>query len=93
MLNQTILVGSKTSFHSSLGVSRQLRLDGAVKARYEGRYVEIAECGERPSQSRAPSQPVRKDHNGGGKSRWMEGFWERPGPELWRAIRDANATR
>jgi hypothetical protein len=33
---------------------------------------------------------VRKDHNAGGKSRWMDGFFERPGPELWQAIEDSN---
>jgi hypothetical protein len=35
---------------------------------------------------------VRKDHNAGGKSQWMEGFFERPAPELWQAIREANAS-
>jgi hypothetical protein len=34
---------------------------------------------------------VRKDHNAGGKSRWMDGFFERPGPELWQAVEDSNA--
>ena len=32
----------------------------------------------------------RKDHNRGGKSDWMDGFFERPGPELWQAVRTAN---
>jgi len=71
----------------------ELRLDGTLAARYEGRYVEIRECEDReaPPAPRPAAKPARKDHNAGGKSRWMEGFWERPGPELWRAIRDANA--
>jgi hypothetical protein len=70
----------------------ELRLDGSLKARHEGRYVEIAECGEKaPVQVRPPRKPPRKDHNAGGKSRWMEGFFERPGPPLWQAIREANA--
>ena len=71
----------------------ELRLDGDLKARYEGRYVEIARCGARTVVEPAASrQPVRKDHNARGKSRWMEGFWERPGPELWQAIGESNAT-
>jgi transposase len=70
----------------------ELRLDGSLKARYQGRYVEIAECGEKaPVQAPPPCKPPRKDHNAGGKSRWMEGFFERPGPPLWQAIRDVNA--
>jgi hypothetical protein len=31
-------------------------------------------------------KPVRKDHNAGGKSSWMEGFFDRPSPPLWKAI-------
>jgi hypothetical protein len=71
----------------------ELRLDGDLKARYQGRYVEIAACGVREAAKPLPSgKPVHKNHNAGGKSRWMEGFWEGPAPELWRAIRQANAT-
>jgi hypothetical protein len=55
----------------------ELRLDGTLKARYEGRYVEIAECGSKsPAPPAGPKQRSRKDYNAGGKSRWMEGFWE-----------------
>src|SRR5579862_5170892 len=47
----------------------ELRLDGELKARYEGRYVEISECCARPvAPSSAPVRPVRKDHNAGGRS-------------------------
>ena len=47
----------------------ELRLDGELKARYQGRYVEIAECGARvvAAEPKA-SKPVRKDHNAGGRS-------------------------
>ena len=31
-------------------------------------------------------KPVRKDHNAGGKSSWMQGFFDRPSPPLWKAI-------
>jgi transposase len=65
----------------------ELRLDGELKARYQGRYLEIAECGERPAVAEpAATKPVRKDHNRGGKSSWMEGFFDRPSPPLWKAI-------
>ncbi len=67
----------------------ELRLDGQLKARYRGRYLDIAECGARVAASQpVPRQPVRKDHNAGGKSSWMEGFFDRPSPPLWKAIGD-----
>ena len=70
----------------------ELRLSGEVKARYEGQYVEIDECQEAAQRELPKSSPktVRKDHNAGGKSRWMEGFFDRPGPALWQAIEDSN---
>ena len=70
----------------------ELRLDGQVWARYESQYVELGECGvEPPDQPVPPRKPVRKDHNAGGKSGWMDGFFDRPGPELWRAVRAADS--
>ena len=65
----------------------ELRLNGELKARYQGRYVDIAECGARPvPPSPKPSRPVRKDHNAGGRSQWMRGFFERPSPPLWKSV-------
>jgi hypothetical protein len=67
----------------------ELHLDGELKAGYQGRYLKIAECGERTAPTEpAPSKPVRKDHNAGGKSSWMQGFFDRPSPPLWRALGD-----
>ena len=67
----------------------ELRLDGEVQARYQGRYVSIGECGPRqPAATPTASKPVRKDHNAGGKSNWMQGFFDRPSPPLWKAIGD-----
>jgi transposase len=65
----------------------ELRLSGALKARYQGRYLNIAECGAcvAPSEP-AVRKPARKDHNAGGKSSWMQGFFDRPSPPLWKAI-------
>lgn len=67
----------------------ELRLDGELKVRYEGRYLGISECGARSiTVEPKVDKPVRKDHNAGGRSRWMQGFFDRPAPPLWRAIGD-----
>jgi len=72
-------------------VRLELRLDGTLQARYEGRYLDIFECGEKPPAAPAPpSRAVRKDHNAGGKSRWMRGFFDQPGPPLWQAVRESH---
>jgi transposase len=65
----------------------ELRLNGELKARYQSRYLDIAPC----DAARATPEPVlrkppRKDHNAGGKSAWMQGFFERPTPALWKLI-------
>jgi len=66
----------------------ELRLDGMLKARFQGRYLSIEECGARvPAPSPAATRkPLRKDHNAGGKSAWMQGFFDRPAPPLWNSI-------
>jgi len=66
----------------------ELWLDGELKARYQGRYVKIHECGVTPppEAKSKPAKAGRKDHNAGGKSKWMEGFWDKPTPPLWRLI-------
>jgi len=64
----------------------ELRLDGELKACFQGRYVEIGECGVRARA--AEPKPVRKDHNAGGRSGWMQGFFDRPSPPLWKLLGD-----
>lgn len=65
----------------------ELRLDGELKARYQGRYLEIDECGVRPVMNeRKPAKPMHKDHNAGGRSGWMKGFFDRPSPPLWKCV-------
>jgi transposase len=65
----------------------ELRLDGELKARYQGRYVDISECGMRLiAVEPKTSKPLRKDHNAGGRSTWMNGFFDRPSPPLWKSI-------
>ena len=66
----------------------ELWLNGELKARYQGRYLEISECKVKPPAvpNMSRGKAVRKDHNAGGKSRWMEGFWDKPSPPLWKVI-------
>lgn len=66
----------------------ELWLNGELKARYQGRSVKIRECGVKPPPEAVtkPRKTVRKDHNAGGKSRWMDGFWDQPSPPLWMVV-------
>lgn len=68
----------------------ELRLDGELKARYQGRYLTIAECVAGAAVIAPPpaTKPVRKDHNAGGKSAWMQGFFDRPIAPLWMLMDD-----
>jgi hypothetical protein len=69
----------------------ELHLNGALRARFDGAYAEVSECGVKaPATVKPKGKAFRKDHNRGGKSDWMQGFFERPGPELWQAVRTAN---
>ncbi len=81
--------------HVQAGMRRQrvrveLRLDGELKARYQGGYLEIEPCGARPAAMEPPKikPPARKDHNAGGRSHWMQGFFDRPSPPLWKCLAD-----
>ena len=70
----------------------ELHLDGALRGRFEGQYVNVSECGAKaPEAPKIAAKPCRKDHNRGGKSDWMDGFFERPGPALWQAVELTNA--
>lgn len=66
----------------------ELWLSGDLKARYQGRNVQIGECEIKSSAEpkTSPCKAVRKDHNAGGKSHWMVGFWDKPSPPLWKVI-------
>jgi hypothetical protein len=67
----------------------EVRLDGELKARYQGNYLAIGECVARePGPVPMARKPPRKGHNPGGKSRWMEEFFSRPSPPLWRLLKD-----
>jgi transposase len=65
----------------------ELRLDAELKARYQGRYLDITQCGVRVAEPEpVVCKPPRKDHNAGGKSTWMQGFFDRPTPPLWKLL-------
>ena len=65
----------------------EVRLDGELYARFQGRYLTISRCGpSEPVQPPALRKPPRHDHNAGGKSSWMDGFFDRPAPPLWRSL-------
>ena len=67
----------------------ELRLDGELKACYQGRYVGIGECGMPVvAPESTVRKTVRKDHNAGGRSGWMQDFFDRPSPPLWKSIAD-----
>jgi biotin operon repressor len=67
----------------------ELRLSGELRARYQGRYLQVNACGAKETAPPpALRKPVRKDHNAGGKSAWMQGFFDRPAPPLWKSIGD-----
>lgn len=67
----------------------ELRLDGELKARYQDRYLEISECSmQEVKVAPTVSKTTRKDHNAGGRSSWMTGFFNRPSPPLWKSIGD-----
>ena len=52
----------------------ELHLNGTLRARLEGEYIETSECGAKVAQPvKRAGKAVRKDHNRGGKSDWMNG--------------------
>ena len=65
----------------------ELRLDGEIHARFQGRYLRIGFCAQAlPAPPSPLRKPPRRDHNAGGKSHWMEGFFDHPAPPLWKSV-------
>lgn len=65
----------------------EIRLDGELHARYQGRYLAISRCGTvEPMPEPKSRKPQRRDHNAGGESTWMQGFFDRPAPPLWASL-------
>lgn len=74
----------------------EVRLDESVAVRFRDRYVGITLCEpaqpSTPSDSKPKATRPRKGTNAGGKSRWMQDFFQGPSIPLKRAIAIANAT-
>jgi transposase len=73
----------------------EARRNGEIGVRFADKYVRTVECQPAPKAAAAPlaaknrkqaSSPPR------GKSKWMEGFWERSSPSLSKALKISNAT-
>jgi hypothetical protein len=73
------------------------RLDGTLAVRFRDRYLNATLCTVAPKAA-GPAKPKATARNSGKRSQprkksgWMDGFWEKPGPPLGKAIEIANAT-
>lgn len=73
------------------------RLDSSIAVRFRDRYLDVAACAVAP-KAMAAAQPKKvaaectTSSAARKKSRWMDGFWEKPGPSTRKAIEIANAT-
>jgi len=86
-----ILPGDALAGMKGQSLRVELRLDGMLHARYQSQYVRVAVCEEisEPAmepKAKAARKPTRKDHNAGGKSHWMQGFWDHPAPPIWQSL-------
>ena len=69
----------------------ELRLDGTIAVRFHGQYLSIAGAISKIVEPSARSaRPVRKDHNRGGRSRWMRDYPVLDPQPLWKVLRDSN---
>jgi hypothetical protein len=59
--------------------------------RFDNQYLAVAVC-EAPQRIAQPKPAVKTRTTSRAKSRWMEGFFEKPSLPLRRAIAIANAT-
>ena len=73
------------------------RLDGTMAIRFKDRYLTFKVCTEPVKTVTAAKRKPGKDTSAPGaatrrKSKWMEGFWDKPSPSMKDAIRIANST-
>ena len=73
----------------------ETRRNGDVAARFEDRYVRLKECQPAQKTSIAPRKAAAKsgapEKSKPAKSKWMNGFFQRPAPSLEKAIKISNA--
>jgi hypothetical protein len=69
----------------------EARLDGSVAVRYQGAYLDVNRCAAKSSadnpQQQQGSKPVRKDHNRGGRSKWMQSLDLQKQKPIWQLTR------
>jgi transposase len=72
----------------------EIRRNGELAVRFEGKYLKITQCGPAPKMSAAAAAPIgnKKAAKPARKSKWMTGFWDRPAISLKKAITISNAT-
>jgi hypothetical protein len=69
----------------------EARLDGTVAVRYNGAYLDVRVCAEQSSaggpQLQSSTKTVRKDHNRGGRSQWMQSLDLQNQKPIWQLTR------
>jgi hypothetical protein len=65
------------------------RLDGSIAMCFHGEYLQVEIC--QPQRRIKPKAPAKVRSVNPRKSRWMQGFFERPGLPLGQALAIANA--
>jgi transposase InsO family protein len=69
----------------------EARLDGSIAVRYNGAYLQVSLCATKSSatspQLQPVSKPVRKDHNRGGRSKWMQSLDLSSQKPIWQLTR------
>jgi predicted DNA-binding protein (UPF0251 family) len=71
----------------------EVRLDGTMAARWEGKYVEIARCPVRPRAEPEPDRRTKRAARSSerkGNRAWMDGFWDKSSAPTWLAIKQSN---
>lgn len=73
------------------------RLDGTLAMRFKDRYLAFKVCTEPVKTVTAAKRKPAQDTSAGSaatrrKSKWMDGFWNKPAPSMKDAIRIANST-
>lgn len=71
----------------------ELRSNAEVAARFNDKYLTITVC----EPTAAPMAVVKvsvpqRGPNAGGKSKWMNGFWDKPAQPIWSALKKSNAS-
>jgi transposase-like protein len=72
------------------------RSNGDIAVRFNGKYLNVSICTPAAQATTAVAEPKgsipRPGPNAGGKSKWMNGFWDQPARPIWSALKKSNAT-